>query len=75
MDTYDALIGSNPSYIVEQARLLHSNFVEDRRPGAATLYKRKLLEIIGVFEVGLRLAEKKAGGRRTRKKKRNSSHH
>jgi hypothetical protein len=70
MEEYDKLIGDNTSYIVGQARLLHENFVEDTRPDAVAAYKKKLLEIIGVFQIGLRLAEKKKGARRTRKKKR-----
>lgn len=60
MEKYDKLIGDNTSYIVGQARLLHENFVEDRQPGAVAIYKKKLKEIIGVFNVGLQLAEKKA---------------
>lgn len=72
MEKYDALIGESTSYIVGQARLLHENFVEDRRPDAVAIYKKKLNEIIGVFKVGLELATQKgraAGGRRTRKRK------
>jgi hypothetical protein len=74
MEKYDKLIGDNTSYIVGQARLLHENFVEDTRPDAVATYNKKLLEIIGVFNVGLQLAEKRGrrvggAGRSTRKRK------
>ena len=70
MEEYDKIIGDDPTcYIAEQARILHTNYVEDNRPNASAIYKKKLKEIIGIFDVGLRLAMKKGGVRRTRKRK------
>jgi hypothetical protein len=72
MDAYDKATANYDTYLVGQARILHSNFVDDKSPDAATNYKKKLTEIIALFETGMKLAGQKAGRSRatkTRKRK------
>lgn len=72
MDAYDKATANYDTYLVGQARILHSNFVDDKSPDAAAVYKKKLAEIIALFETGMKLAGQKAGrpGRASKTKKR-----
>lgn len=70
MDAYDKATANYNTYLVGQARILHSNFVDDKSPGAAASYKKKLAEIIALFETGMRLAKPtRLQPRKTRKRK------
>jgi hypothetical protein len=68
MDAYDKATTNYDTYLVGQARILHSNFVDDKRPDAAVSYKKKLAEIIALFETGMKLAGRSRAAK-TRKRK------
>jgi hypothetical protein len=72
MDIYDKATANYDTYLVGQARILHSNFVDDKSADAAAVYKKKLAEIIALFQTGMKLAGQKAGrigAAKTRKRK------
>ena len=70
MDSYDKATANFNTYLVGQARILHSNYLDDKSPDAAASYKKKLAEIIALFETGMHLAKPaRFQPRKTRKRK------
>jgi hypothetical protein len=70
MDAYDKATANYDTYLVGQARILHSNFVDDKSPDAAASYKKKLAEIIALFQTGMKLAGSgRSRATKTRKRK------
>lgn len=70
MDVYDKATANYNTYLVGQARILHSNYLDDKSPDAAASYKKKLAEIIALFETGMHLAKSaRFQPRKTRKRK------
>jgi hypothetical protein len=68
MDAYDKATANYDTYLVGQARILHSNFVDDKSPDAAAVYKKKLAELIVLFQTGMKLAGR-SRATKTRKRK------
>ncbi len=83
LEKFRAAIQDSPSYMVEQFVLLHSNYLDDTRPGAAELYRAKIAAIQDLCAASLAHIQKEGGHKRpslrtslrhvkTKKKRRNN---
>jgi hypothetical protein len=65
LEKFRAAIQDSPSYMVEHFSLLHSNYLDDTRPGAAERYRAKIGAIQDLCASSLSHIQKE-GGRRLR---------
>jgi hypothetical protein len=78
LEKFRAAIQDSPSYMVEQFALLHSNYLDDTRPGAAERYRAKIAAIQDMCAASLAHIQKEGGRRpslrqaKTKKKRRNN---
>ncbi len=78
LEKFRAAIQDSSSYMVEQFALLHSNYLDDTRPGAAERYRTKIGAIHDLCATALAHIQKQGGRRpslrhvKTKKKRRNN---
>jgi hypothetical protein len=82
LEKFRTAIQDSPSYMVEQFALLHSNYLDDTRPGAAERYRAKIGAIQDLCAASLAHIQKEGGRRpslrpslrqlKTKKKRRNN---
>ena len=74
LEKFRDAIQDSPSYMVEQFALLHSNYLDDTRPGAAERYRAKIAAIQDLCATSLAHIQKE-GGQRTKSALRPSLRH